>query len=185
MALQIADQYYLKAKDSVCYDWDEACESLNYAISYDETHCPSLTLLGIIYAKHLNNLEAAFTYFDKAIAADANYVEVYPEYIKALIWAEELEKAQKLIDYALNIKAIDKARILCSQAYIFEIHGAYKEGIKFIKEAKKVTYNDHFRNFLDNEKNRLKSKIEEASPKKKAAKKCKNKKKKGDKKSKK
>ncbi|MFD0963280.1 hypothetical protein [Pseudofulvibacter geojedonensis] len=167
MALQIADKYYLKAKDSVCYDWEEACDSLNYAISYDEAHCPSLTLLGIIYAKYLHNLEEAFMYFDKVIETDSNYIEVYPEYIKALIWADELERAQKIIDFSLKIKAIDKAMVLWNQAIIYEIKEAYKDGIKSIKEAKKFTYNDGYRSFLNNEKTRLKNKIEEASPKKK------------------
>lgn len=167
MSLQIADEYYLKAKDAVSYDWEEACESINYAISYDEAHCPSITLLGVIYAKYLHNLEEAFTFFDKVIETDANYIEVYPEYIKALIWADELEKAQKIIDFSLKIKAIDKAMILWNQAIIHEKKEVYKEGIKYIKEAKKVVYNDGFRSFLDNEKTRLKNKIEEASSKKK------------------
>ncbi len=171
MALQIADKYYLKAKDSVCYDWEEACDALNYAISYDEAHCPSLTLLGTIYAKHLNNLEEAFIYFDKVIATDANYAEVYPEYIKALIWANQLDKAQKIIDFALNIKTIDKPLVLWCQAYMHEVKENYKDGVSCIKEAKKVTYNDSFRDFLDREKSRLKAKLEELKPKKKSSKK--------------
>lgn len=188
MALQIADQHYLKAQDAMnglFSDWTEVCESLNYAISYDDNHCPSLTLLGKIYASYLNNLDEAFVYFDKVIAADANYVEVYPEYIKALLWAEETDRAQKLIDYSLKIKTIDDTKIYWCQAYLFETQGMYKEGIGFLKKAKKVTYNDHFRDFLDDEKRRLKAKIEETSPKKKISKKSKNKKKKSDKKSKK
>ena len=44
MGLTIADSYYLKAKGAIFgwfSDWNEACESLNYALSYDENHCPS------------------------------------------------------------------------------------------------------------------------------------------------
>jgi hypothetical protein len=188
MALQIADQYYLKAKSAMsgfCSDWGEVCESLNYAISHDETHCPSLILLGKIYTEYLYDFEEGFSYFDAVIVANTNYTAVYPTYIKALIWNEDLEQAQKLIDFSLTIKAIDKASIFWLQAYVLEVKKDYKKGIKFLKEAKKETFNDHFSDYLDEEKKRLKAKLEELKPKKKMSKKKKKKSKKKAKKSKK
>ena len=56
MGLTIADTYFLKARGAACgifSDWSEVCESLNYALSYDENHIASLCLLGEIYAEHL------------------------------------------------------------------------------------------------------------------------------------
>ena len=176
MSLQIADQYYLKAKSAMggfCSDWGEVCENLNYAVSHDETHCPSLTLLGKIYTEYLYDFDEGFTYFDAVITANANYTDVYPKYIKALIWNDDLEKAQKLIDFSLTIKAIDKASIYWLQACILEVKKEYKKGIKYLKEAKKETYNNHFRDYLDDEKKRFKAKLETLKPKKKTSKKSK------------
>lgn len=39
MGLTLADSYYLKAKAATggfCSDWEEVCEALNYALSYDD-----------------------------------------------------------------------------------------------------------------------------------------------------
>ena len=62
MALTLADNYYLKAKGaySAWADWEEVCESLGYALSYDDQHCASLCLLGEIYAKDLSKYSEAF-----------------------------------------------------------------------------------------------------------------------------
>ena len=181
MGFNIADQYYLKARGAMsgfCSDWEEVCEGLNYALSHDENHLPSLLLLGKIHANFLSDFEAAFSCYDKIIAINPNYTEVYPKYILTLIWADQLGKAQKLIDFALTIKGVSEAEIYSTQSYIYEVHGDYKEGIKYIKKARKLTYNDYYRDFLNDEKKRLKEKIEESKPKKKTPK---NKKKKGKK----
>ena len=76
MGLTLADSYYLNAKaaiDEFCNDWEQVCESLNYALSYDENHCAPLCLLGEIYAKHLAMSGRAFECFDNVIAIDTNY----------------------------------------------------------------------------------------------------------------
>lgn len=108
MTLNIADQYYLKAKAAMsgyCTDWEEACEAIGYAISYDDEHCASLCLLGEIQAMYLGNYEAAFENFDKCIASNVEYAEVYPTYIKFLIWADEIDKAKKLVTFAKKSKS--------------------------------------------------------------------------------
>ena len=67
MGLTLADSYFLKAKGAAngfYTDWEEACEALNYALSYDENHKASLCLMGEIHAKHFSNYEKAFEYFD-------------------------------------------------------------------------------------------------------------------------
>lgn len=79
MGLTLADSYYLKAKAAAgefCNDWEEVCESLNYALSYDQNHCGSLCLLGEVYAKHLSMPDKAFECFDQVIAIDTNYDKV-------------------------------------------------------------------------------------------------------------
>ncbi|WP_299323811.1 hypothetical protein [uncultured Maribacter sp.] len=111
MGLTITDTYYLKAKAASDYDWDEVCESLNYALSYDENHCAALCLLGKVYGANLNQYEKAFYCFDRVIAIDSHYLGVYPLYVKYLIWADEIERANKLIAFSLTLKGISKGNI--------------------------------------------------------------------------
>ncbi|WP_053002145.1 tetratricopeptide repeat protein [Kordia jejudonensis] len=169
MALNIADQYYLKAKGAMagfCSDWEEACEAISYAISYDENHCPSLCLLGKIQAQYLNNYEAAFENFDKCIAADINYVQVYPEYIKTLIWANELARAKQLLAFAQKIKGVDIAELCWCEAYIHEVENKYKKGLKCLKKAKQHIYNDDYIYFIENEERRLQNKLKKVKKRK-------------------
>ncbi|WP_353777021.1 tetratricopeptide repeat protein [Winogradskyella sp. 3972H.M.0a.05] len=181
MGLTIADAYYLKAKGASCgffSDWEEVCEALNYALSYDENHCASLMLLGDIYAAQLSMYEDAFRCFDKVIAIDPNNIEVYGKYARYLIWANEVERAEKLITFASSIKAMDKAYILWLSAYLEDVKGQYENSLKLLKEAKQNCYNDGYFNFMSNEEKRIKKKMELEKPKKKKKKKpSKNKKK--------
>lgn len=159
MGLTIADTYYLKAKAASGYDWDEVCESLNYALSYDENHCASLCLLGKVYAGNLNQYTEAFDCFDKVIAIDSQYMDVYPAYAKYLIWADEIERATKLIAFALTIKGISKGSLFWLSAYASETKEAYKDALKHLKKAKKYSYNDDYFSFIEDEENRIKKKL--------------------------
>lgn len=182
MGLSIADSYYLKAKSATggfCSDWEEVCEALNYALSYDENHCPSLCLLGEIYAKNLSMYTEAFECFDRVIAIDTNYEDVYPIYTKALLWANEIERAEHLIVFAKTIKTIDEAQLLWLLATIEEIKNNYKKCLKLLKRAKLFCYNDDYFDFIQSEEKRINKKIKLDQPKnKKGSKKKKRKKKK-------
>ena len=184
MGLTLADSYYLKAKAATsgfCSDWEEVCEALNYALSYDENHCASLCLLGEIYAKHLSMPEKAFDCFDKVIAIDTNYEDFYPIYIKYLIWNNKINRAKKLVDFSQTIETISKAEINWLSSYIEETLGNYKTCLKHLKEAKKHCYNDHYFDFMVNEQKRIEKKMKldkKQKPSKKLKKKQKNKKKK-------
>lgn len=170
MGLTLADTYYLKAKaatEGFCSDWEEVCEALNYALSYDENHCASLCLLGEIYAKHLGQFPEAFTCFDQVIATDNTYMEVYPLYANCLIWADDYKRAQKLIAFALTIKGADKALLLSIASYAEEIQGAYKRCLGLLKKAKKESYNDDFYRYMESEERRIKKKIKLDKPKRK------------------
>lgn len=183
MGLTLADNYYLKARAAAggfgC-DWGEVTESLNYALSYDENHCPSLCFLGQIYAERLSQYSEAFECFDKIIATNTNYLEVYPVYIRYLIWAEEIARAEKLIAFAEKLKAIDISQLYWLKAYIEDVNGNYKKSIKLLKKAQVHIYNEYYFDFMDDEKKRIKKKIALTTKKskKKSEKKSKAKKKK-------
>ncbi|GGD18246.1 tetratricopeptide repeat protein [Hyunsoonleella pacifica] len=182
MGLSIADAYYLKAKGASCgifSDWDEVCEALNYALSYDENHCPSLCLLGEIYAEHLHMYDEAFNCFDKVIGIDPGNTEVYQMYAMYLIWRNKTERAEKLVKHALSIAEIGKAPLLWLLSCINETKGEYKVSLEHLKDAKVDSYNDRYFSYMQYEEKRIKKKIELSKPKaKKKKKKAKNKRKK-------
>lgn len=162
MGLTLADSYFLKAKGAIeghHNDWEEVCESLNYALSYDKSHCASLCLLGDIYAKHLIDYEKAFDCFDKVIAYDNMYLEVYSLYGKYLIWSDEVERAQKLILFAFTLKGIDKSEMYWLSAYALETRGQYKLSLKMLKKAELENYNGNYTYFLKEERKRVKDKV--------------------------
>ncbi|WP_010179693.1 tetratricopeptide repeat protein [Aquimarina agarilytica] len=174
MGLTLADTYYLKAKGATngfSSDWEEVCEALNYALSYDKNHCASLCLLGTIYAEHFRDYEKAFDYFDQVIAIDINYLEVYYAYAKYLIWADKIGRTQKLIDFAFGLKGIGKAEMYWLSAYALETKGHYKIALQLLKKAKIESYNENYTYFLKDEVTRVRQKIKLTTPKSKKPKK--------------
>ncbi|WP_052184250.1 tetratricopeptide repeat protein [Psychroserpens sp. Hel_I_66] len=180
MGLTVADTYYLKARGASCgifSDWDEVCESLNYALSYDENHCSALLLLGDVYASQLGMFDEAFECFDKVISIDPKNKDVFGVYIKYLIWNKAIDRAEKLLEFALTIKEIDIAHMLWLSSYIEEVKSRYKRSLKLLKQAKKHCYNDGYFDFMHDEEKRIKKKIALEKPKKKKSSKSKKKKK--------
>ncbi|MEW4923425.1 hypothetical protein [Algibacter sp. 2305UL17-15] len=105
-----------------------------------------------------------------------DFQKVYPKYILVLIWNEDYEEAQKLIDFAFTVKGLNKAEVWLRQGQLFENLQALKKAIKALKKAKLFSCNDDFTWFIDSEASRIKNKIK---PKKKtSSKRKKNKKKK-------
>jgi len=165
MGLTIADTYYLKAKAASDYDWDEVCESLNYALSYDENHCAALCLLGNVYARNLNQFAKAFDCFDKVIAIDSHYLDVYTDYAKYLIWADKTERASKLIDFAFTLKGISKGSLYWLSGYAAETKEDYKAALRHFKNAKKHSFNNDYFSFIVEEESRIKKKVKLNKPK--------------------
>ena len=161
------DKYLFQAIDAYPYDLEETVESLNYALSYDETNTKALCLMGQVYAEQLKDYETAKSYFQDAIAENIHAIDVYLPYINTLLWNEDLEDAEKLINFAFSIKGIDKAVMYLKKAHLFEIKQEYKRAIKHLKKAKKFTYNSEFISYLDDEKSRMKGKIPKKKNKKK------------------
>lgn len=75
-------------------------------------------------------------------------VNSYPKYINVLLWNEDYEAAEKLIDFALTVKGTDKAVLYYKKAILFEKKQAYKNALSYLKTAKVHTYNSHFINEL-------------------------------------
>ena len=170
----LVNNYIFKALDAYPYELEEAMEALNYALSYDDKNITALCLMARIQAEALHDYDEAKNYFTQALAVNVNAFQVYPQYAKILIWNNDLEEAQKLIQFGLNIKGADKAVLYVAEAQCLEQLKAYKKALKSLKKAKEHTYNNDYTYVINQNKERIKGKM----PKKKSKSKTKKKKKK-------
>ncbi len=110
----------------------------------------------------LNSLSSqstiAKTYFQDALAADIKAVFVYPYFIQLLIDFDEGVEAEKLIDFALTVKGIDKPLIFSKLIVLKEKMAQYKEVKKWIGNLKSVVLNDDYQTFIDKTEARIKAK---------------------------
>lgn len=160
------NKYYFQALDNFPYNMQETIEALNYALSYEGQNAESLCLLGRVYAEVLKDYETAKNYFAEALQENMDSVSTPIPYIYCLINNDDFQEAEKLIDFALKIKGIDKATIYYQKSVILEKKGQLKLALKEIKTAKVFTYNENLMSFLDSRKDFIKKKIKDSKPKK-------------------
>ncbi len=152
-------KYYFEALDYYPYNLAECLEALNYALSYDPEDADSLCLMGRIYSEMLNDYEKAKLYFGEALQCDVTNLNTPRYYIKCLLDNEDLDEAEKLIEYSLKIKGIDKCRILIQKSYLFEIKMDFKKALELLKEAKGFAYDQQMLDFLKSKEKFIKEKI--------------------------
>ena len=160
------NKYYFQALDNFPYNMQETIEALNYALSYEGQNAESLCLLGRVYAEILKDYETAKDYFAEALQENMDSVSTPIPYIYCLINNDDFSEAEKLIDFALKIKGIDKATIYYQKSVILEKKGELKLALKEIKTAKVFTYNENLMSFLDSRKDFIKKKMKDSKPKK-------------------
>ncbi len=157
--MKAIDKYLFQALDNYPYSLEETIESLDYAFSYDAKNTMVLCLYGRIQVEQLWNYEEAKSYFQEALAINIYALEVYPYYIQTLILNEDYEEAQKLIDFALTIKGINKSEIYVKKAILFEAQLRFKDALTAIKNAKLYTLQFAFESDITEVEKRIKSKI--------------------------
>lgn len=181
MDTNLLNNYVLKAIDAYPYNLEEVVENLNYALSYESNNAYALFLMGRLQAEQFGDYEQAKLYYAETLANKMDFQKAYPHYIQVLLWNDDFDEAQKLINFSLTIKGIDKGSIWDKQGQLFEINHEYKKAIKAYKTAKTFGFNDSFIGYIDNEISRIKKKLKpDVKKKKKSAskkKKCKKKKK--------
>ena len=144
--------------DAYPYYLEEAIESLDYALSGDNNNAATLCLYGRVYAEQLQDYATAKMYFQDALAADIKAVFVYPYFIQLLIDFDEDMEAEKLIDFALTVKGIDKPLILSKLIILKEKLGQYKEVNRVITKLKSIVLNEDYQVFMDKTETRIKVK---------------------------
>lgn len=158
--MKAIDKYLFQALDNYPYSLEETIESLDYAFSYDAKNTMVLCLYGRIQVEQLWNYEEAKSYFQEALAINIHALEVYPYYIQTLILNEDYEEAQKLIDFALTIKGINKSEIYVKKSILFEAQLRFKDALTAIKNAKLYTLQFAFESDITEVEKRIKSKID-------------------------
>ncbi|MFP7656359.1 tetratricopeptide repeat protein [Chryseobacterium proteolyticum] len=153
------NKYYFEALDNYPYSLPSCLEALNYALSYDPEDADSLCLMGRIYSEMLTDYEKAKLYFAEAMFHNVSNLNTPQYYIKCLLDNEDLDEAEKLIEYALKIKGIDKSRILIHKSLLFEIRLEYRKALKPLKEARKYSYNKEMIDILEERVKFIKSKM--------------------------
>ena len=167
--------YLFKALEAYPYELEAAMEALNYALSYDAKNAKALCLMGKVYAEQLGEYEAAKECFEQALENSLELPYIYPDYIAILIMNEDLNEAQRVLEFALTIKGMDKAVLYNLQSWLFEVWRQYKMAIRAMEEVKVYAYNSDYQDYAEKEIVRIKKKL---------SKKNKNKKKRKEKKSK-
>ncbi|ROH96224.1 tetratricopeptide repeat protein [Chryseobacterium daecheongense] len=157
------NKYYFEALDNYPYSLPDCLEALNYALSYDPEDADSLCLMGRIYSEMLNDFEKAKLYFEEAMQCDMTNLNVPQYYIKCLLDNEDLREAEKLIEYSLKIKGIDKSIIWLYRSLLSEKRGSFSNALKFLNEAEKYCFTIYSLDLVRDRKKFIKSKM----PKKK------------------
>lgn len=157
---QAIDKYICKALDTYDYNLSEAVEAIDYALAYDKENPIALCLMGQIYTNNIKNYTLAKECFQRALAQDMQAVYIYPKYITVLLHNEDFEEAQKLIDFALTIKGIDKAELYLKNAQLLECKKEYNLALEKIEIAREYTYNNDFMNDIQCEEIRIQNKKE-------------------------
>ncbi len=165
------NKYYFEALDNYPYYLSDCLEALNYALSYDSEDSDSLCLMGRVYSEILKDYETAKSYFEEAMLHNVNNINTPKYYINCLISNEDYEEAQKLIEFSLKIKGIEKADILFCKAFLAEKKEKFKESLKSLQKAKKYSYTQCMVDFLESREKFVKAKMPKKEKKRKNKKK--------------
>lgn len=164
------NKYYFEALDFYPYNLPECLEALNYALSYDSEDADSLCLMGRIHAEVLKDYEKAKEFYELAMFHDVSNINTPQYYINCLLNNEDLEKAERLINFALKIKGIDKSTLWYYRSVISEKRGSLQNALKFLTEAEKFCFNQCSLDFMKDRKKFVKSKMQKKKSKKKETK---------------
>ncbi|MDR2237542.1 MAG: tetratricopeptide repeat protein [Chryseobacterium sp.] len=160
-------KYYFEAVDNYPYYLADCLEALNYALAYDPQDADSLCLMGRIYSEILKDYETAKAYFEEALQNNISSISIPQYYISCLLNNEDYEQAEKLIEFALKLKGIDRSDILVSKALLFERQRAFKKALKQLKEVKKISLSKNMTDRISEKEKFIRSKMPKNKNKKK------------------
>ena len=157
--MKTINTYLLKALEAYPYDITGTVEALNYALSYEPDNAHALSLMGQVYHEQLHEYEEARAYYEAALASRLDIPTVYAKYIHLLLHADDFNEAQKVIDFAITVKGVDKAGIMAAQGQLYEHLEQFEKAREALLEAKFLALNSDFMNWIDGELERVKKKV--------------------------
>lgn len=157
--MKTLDKHLFHAMDNYPYSLVETIESLEYALSSNDKNTMALCLLGRIYAEQLLDYETAKEYFSEAISYNIHALEVYPFYVQTLIKNEDFDEANRLIDFSLTLKGIQKLEVLSLKVTLLEVQKEFKQAKKLLKEMRLLVTDSHYDNYLEDAQKRIKFKM--------------------------
>lgn len=166
--MKTINTYVLKALEAYPYDVTATVEALNYALSYEPDNAHALALMGQVYHEQLHEYEEARTYYEAALASRLDLPHIYAKYIHLLLHADDFNEAQKVIDYAITIKGVDKSGIMAAQGQLYESLEQFEKAREALLEAKFLALNSGFMDWIDGELARVKKKKQYAQNRKKS-----------------
>lgn len=152
-------KYYFEALDHYPYNLPDCMEALNYALSYDPEDADALCLMGRIYSEMLSDYGKAKCYFEEAMQYDVTNVNTPQYYIICLLNNEDLQEAEKLIEYSLKIKGVDKATLWMYRSMLSEKRGSLVNALKFLTQAEKYCFTECSLSNIKSRKKFIKSKM--------------------------
>ena len=167
MENNLHNNYLFQALDAYPYELEQTLEALNYALSYNPKDAHALWLMGRVYAEQLRDFEEAKKYFEEALVHQMELTKIYPYYIQTMLWNEDYNEAQKVLNYAMTLKSSDKAWLQLLQGLLFERQVKFKEAKTAYKAAIKMATNNCFITHVEAELDRLKKKVKPKKKKKK------------------
>ncbi|SEG27347.1 hypothetical protein SAMN05421847_1853 [Halpernia humi] len=161
------NKYYFEALDFYPYNLPDCLEALNYALSYDPEDSDALCLMGRIYSEVLKDYEKAKDYFEEAMLHNVSNINTPQYYIACLLNNEDYYEAEKLINYALKIKGIDRYNLLYYRSILSEKRGSLRNALQFLKDAEQLCFCASSLEIVKERKKFIKSKIAKKKSKQK------------------
>lgn len=149
MENNLHNTYLFRAMEAYPYELERAVEALNYALSYNPESIKALCLMAKVQNEQLKDFEAAKAYYERAIAADIENEDIYPDYIRLLINRGYYTDAKKLIDFALHFKGTSKANILLVKGYLHEATMDFEKAENVLQDVKMYALNQEYINYVD------------------------------------
>jgi tetratricopeptide (TPR) repeat protein len=154
-----AETLYLKALSNYPFDFNEVCESLNYALSYDPAYAPALVMKGKIYMNEKMSLTTARTCFEQALSSDPLFTETYIHYGELLLLTEQFEQLETLIDKSFKIPGISKSSMYVLRARLYERQKNYRNAILTLNLAAEESYNEEMDKIIEVDRKRIDDKL--------------------------
>lgn len=120
----------------------EAFDTLQYIVAEEPEYGKAYNHLGWIYETKYKNFPKAEECYRLAIKYAPEYTAVYINYCILLSTLEKYDLLTELLQKALTVAGVNKAKIWNEYGIMYEMRGMYPEGIEAYKKAIQYSISD-------------------------------------------